>query len=264
MPNRFAPIAVLLTLPSLLAVVGCATPPPPTPPGETRIVGAMPLPVFREPDLLEPVIPLSPPQTVNREPVRQPQQPPQTAVQSLRPPTRVSLGVDYDTDWTRFYAGASAHRWRYIVVHHSATNDGSAAKFDAEHKQRGWDELGYHFVIGNGRGSGDGQIEIGPRWRKQKWGAHCKTNDNHFNDDGIGICLVGNFDNYSPTAAQMASLTRLIRYLMAAYDIPVNRIYGHGEAVKTVPAERRGTDCPGHRFDLDALRRRLSAYAARN
>lgn len=65
----------------------------------------------------------------------------------------------------------SARRPRDIVIHHSATDIGSAASFDRRHRLiNHWDELGYHFVIGNGSGSGDGAIEIGTRWYKQKWG----------------------------------------------------------------------------------------------
>jgi hypothetical protein len=95
-----------------------------------------------------------------------------------------------------------ANQWRWIVVHHSATVSGGAARFDKLHREKGWDELGYHFVIGNGTDTRDGQIEVGSRWVKQKRGAHTKTADNRFNDYGIGICLVGNFNYDRPTAEQ--------------------------------------------------------------
>ena len=63
-------------------------------------------------------------------------------------------------------------------------------------------------MIGNGSQSGDGQVEIGPRWVKQKYGAHCKTDDHFYNEHGIGICLVGNFNNHQPDAKQMQSLAQ--------------------------------------------------------
>src|ERR1019366_878150 len=68
--------------------------------------------------------------------------------------------------------------WRWIVVHHSDTTTGGAAAFDKMHRAKGWDELGYDFVIGNGSDTSDGQIEVGSRWTKQKIGAHDKTSDN--------------------------------------------------------------------------------------
>ena len=63
-------------------------------------------------------------------------------------------------------------KWTDIVIHHSATRSGSAQSFHEYHQSRGWDGLGYDFVIGNGHGSRDGQVEAGYRWREQKRGAH--------------------------------------------------------------------------------------------
>jgi N-acetyl-anhydromuramyl-L-alanine amidase AmpD len=137
-------------------------------------------------------------------------------------------------DWTPTVA---PRPWRYIVIHHSATPTGSAAEFDRMHKAKGWDELGYHFVIGNGTGSGNGQVEVGGRWRAQKWGAHAKTADNRYNDYGIGICLVGNFDVDRPTAAQLASLSKLVAFLEKTYHISETNVIGHGQT--------KATDCPG-------------------
>jgi hypothetical protein len=68
----------------------------------------------------------------------------------------------------------SPKKWKTVVFHHSATTAGSAAAFDRYHKQTLGDPDGikYHFVIGNGNGSGDGVIEITDRWRKQMDAAH--------------------------------------------------------------------------------------------
>ncbi len=142
---------------------------------------------------------------------------------------------------------ASARKWQWIVIHHSATSNGGAKAFDKMHRDKGWDELGYHFVIGNGSETGDGVVEIGTRWPKQKYGAHCKTPDNQYNDYGIGICLVGNFDDSRPTAAQMKSLAKLTGYLMKTYRIPANHVIGHGDA--------KPTDCPGHNMSIPLVRK---------
>jgi hypothetical protein len=155
--------------------------------------------------------------------------------------------------------GGISPRWTYIVIHHSATEVGGAQRFDKLHRAppRCWDELGYHFVIGNGSDTPDGYIEVGPRWTKQKHGAHCKTPDNRFNEHGIGIGLVGNFENHPPTRAQMRSLTRLVRFLQARCSIPTSKVVTHGGVTgKTL--------CPGRYFDLAALRSELDGptYAA--
>jgi hypothetical protein len=142
--------------------------------------------------------------------------------------------------------------WRFIVVHHSATHKGCAAVFDQWHRNHnGWDELGYHFVIGNGTYTGDGDVEVGSRWPKQKHGAHCKVGqDETYNDFGIGICLVGNFEKEWPSEAQMRSLARLVDYLSARFEIPDSHIVGHGDV--------DDTRCPGRHFSLADLFRRLS------
>jgi len=143
--------------------------------------------------------------------------------------------------------------WQWIVVHHSASDRGSAAVFDDWHRNgRHWDELGYHFVIGNGTGSGDGQVEIGSRWPKQKHGAHCKVwNREEYNQVGIGICLVGNFDKTRPTRAQMDALARLVDWLSARYRIDDAHIIGHGQVCDT--------HCPGRNFSFDDLFGQLHA-----
>ena len=163
---------------------------------------------------------------------------------------------------SRFVAGPRwiprsgiSHRWTCIVIHHSASEVGGAAAFDRHHRNvRKWDELGYHFVIGNGTDTGDGQIEVGSRWAQQKHGAHCKTPDNYYNDHGIGICLVGCFAHHPPTPAQMDSLARLVSFLMRACDIDASRVMTHRGVTGR-------TECPGAKFSLAGLKARLDPGA---
>ncbi len=130
--------------------------------------------------------------------------------------------------------------WKYIVIHHSASAGGSAVEFDRYHREkRRWENgLGYHFVIGNGNGTPDGEIEIGNRWINQIDGAHAGVEE--YNHYGIGICLVGNFNESSPTAAQMASLSALVEYLQDRCHITSENVIMHRHC--------RQTDCPGRNF----------------
>ena len=156
-------------------------------------------------------------------------------------------------DW----AVSGARTWKYIVIHHSASDAGNAAVFDAAHRARGWDELGYHFVIDNGRGGSDGSVEVGSRWRSQKWGAHTGgTPDNEYNNHGIGICLVGDFSDHLPSAAQLASLRQLVVYLMRTYDIPESNIIGHRDAPDATTA------CPGDALHAEVVGRFRSEVRA--
>ena len=155
------------------------------------------------------------------------------------------------------WAAEGYRPWRYIVIHHSATEAGSAALFDKWHRGRGWDELGYHFVIDNGDGAPDGRIEVGRRWTIQKWGAHCGgTPGNEYNNYGIGICLVGDFSRRPPTDRQLASLERLVTCLAVACGIGPERVIGHRDAPNV------STACPGDRLH-DHVLRTLRAKVAR-
>lgn len=149
-----------------------------------------------------------------------------------------------DPTHSRRVPGAHEVAWRYIVIHHSATEGGSAAEFArVQQRDRHWDELGYHFVIGNGKGCPDGKVEVGSRWPAQKWGAHCGgTPNNEYNNVGIGICLVGDFRRRMPTPQQLESLRQLTTFLARRYQIPPGRILGHGQAPGAA------TECPGDKL----------------
>lgn len=142
--------------------------------------------------------------------------------------------------------------WEKIVIHHSATNEGNAYNFDEYHrKTKKWKHgLAYHFVIGNGTHSKDGEIEIGNRWKKQIHGAHTIKMD--INRISIGICLVGNFEeDKKPTYNQFESLVGLVNYLSKRYKISDSNIIQHNQVTKG------HTVCPGKNFPYQELLGRL-------
>ncbi|MBI4719047.1 MAG: N-acetylmuramoyl-L-alanine amidase [Planctomycetes bacterium] len=171
------------------------------------------------------------------------------------PPPRQAEPAPQYSGATWYPAGrAISPRWTTVVIHHSATPTGSARAFDRFHRGKGWDELGYHFVIGNGTGSPDGAIEVGPRWHKQKHGAHCKTPSNYYNEHGVGICLVGDFTKSRPTPRQLASLQQLVRFLCSSCRISPDRVTTHGSV-------KHGTLCPGKNFPIRAVRSAVAGPA---
>jgi N-acetyl-anhydromuramyl-L-alanine amidase AmpD len=112
--------------------------------------------------------------------------------------------------------------------------------------------LAYHFVIGNGTSTGNGQIEVGDRWRRQINGGH--VHSDYLNNISLGICLVGDFNRDQPTRAQLDSCEELIRYLrercgkIGMHNIPVRP---HRE----MNPPRWPTDCPGDVFPYSWFRR---------
>jgi hypothetical protein len=141
---------------------------------------------------------------------------------------------------------AAVRNWQYIVIHHSATRSATLEAIERWHRETlHTADLGYHFVINNGRAEGtrDGEITPTPRWLEQRAGAHCRVAEHpEFNEQGIGICLVGHFNREQPTAAQMASLEALTAALADRYHIPLERVVGHGEL--------KNTECPGTLFPM--------------
>lgn len=110
----------------------------------------------------------------------------------------------------------------FLVVHCSATSatmDIGVREITQWHLQRGFDTVGYHYVIRR-----NGKLESGRR--ESAIGAHVKGHNAH----SIGICLVGGVDaankpenNFS--SAQFTSLEGLLKELQNRY--PNARILGH-------------------------------------
>jgi hypothetical protein len=168
-------------------------------------------------------------------------------------PRRFHLPTTTDLDeLCRFDEGVQARRWTHIVLHHSAGPSGNAQAFDRLHrKERRWKHgLGYNFVIGNGTLSGDGEIEVGHRWRRQMHGAHCKADT--MNQRGIGICFVGDFESGTgPTQAQIHAGLALVTYLAKRFDIEPKHILGHRDV------DGAETLCPGQTFPIALFRSAL-------
>jgi N-acetylmuramoyl-L-alanine amidase len=151
-------------------------------------------------------------------------------------------------------APVKRRRWQFIVVHNSGTRQGNARVFDYYHRhvRRMQNGLAYHFVIGNGTSTGNGQIEVGDRWRRQINGGH--VHSDYLNNISLGICLVGDFNRDQPTRAQLDACEELIRYLRERCGktergpIPVKP---HRE----MNPPRWPTDCPGDVFPYSWFRR---------
>lgn len=112
----------------------------------------------------------------------------------------------------------------YIILHCSDTpcnKDFDVNDIDRWHKEKGWNGVGYHYVI-----KLDGTIQEGRP--ESEIGAHCKG----YNENSIGICYIGGRDeegNYKDTRTtqQKVSMLRLLAYLKSEY--PDSLVYGHDD-----------------------------------
>jgi N-acetylmuramoyl-L-alanine amidase len=126
-----------------------------------------------------------------------------------------------------------------IVVHHSVSDPMTSAETIHQwHLDKGWSGIGYHYVI-----RGDGSIQTGRGIDYQ--GAHTYN----YNDDGIGICLSGNFMHSPPTELQLQSLVELVRYIKGVYK---------KELLLQRHKDLNPTACPGDMFPWDKVLQMLS------
>lgn len=133
-------------------------------------------------------------------------------------------------------------RWTRIVIHHSGTSLDTVRSMDRYHhiERHMENGLAYHFVIGNGVNTKDGEIYIGPRWTKQLNGGHLRSEFQ--NRTSIGICLVGDFNKRAPTDRQIQAVRALTAYLMDRCNVSKSSVQTHRQV------NVRPTQCPGSKF----------------
>lgn len=142
-------------------------------------------------------------------------------------------------------------RWKRIVIHHSRSRHGNAAQLARSHQAKGLAGLGYHFVIGNGRGMADGELHVAERWLRQQPGAHVAGPESlAYNRDSIGVCLVGDGRQEAFGRGQMDRLVAAVSTLARELGIPRDQILLHEDVA--------GVDDPGQFFPRESFYRRLA------
>lgn len=110
-------------------------------------------------------------------------------------------------------------RWKYVFIHHSKTDAGNAATLGESA-----DGLADHFVIGNGDGCGDGEVQIAQRWHRQKPAGRLPGLQS-IDPSCVSICLIGDFNRARPTPTQALRLSQLVTALQARCGIPAANVH---------------------------------------
>lgn len=144
-----------------------------------------------------------------------------------------------------------------IILHESASAFGDVHIVRRWHKERGWSDIGYHWVICNGwREKGlwvpalDGAVQQGipldadDHIRGSEVGRHTLG----YNASSIGICLIGKDGAFS--AKQWIALRDLVKTLMGLHRVAIGSVIGHYE---TESGAAQGKTCPG--FNMAIWRR---------
>ncbi len=146
-----------------------------------------------------------------------------------------------------------------VTIHHTAILSPSRSEKAAatqiyqiqggHQKSDGWADIGYHYLVDPAGRIWEGRPIV---WQ----GAHAGGDNNRGN---IGVCLLGRFlrgaDGQAPTAEQVTSLERLLRWLCSNHGIPSGSIYFHRRF--------KATECPGPRLEaaVNGIRQRMERSA---
>jgi N-acetylmuramoyl-L-alanine amidase len=130
---------------------------------------------------------------------------------------------------------------KQIVIHHSERDKDCAEFIKVRHKKRGWEDIGYHFVIEK-----NGKLKKG---RSEKFvGAHVLG----YNKNSLGICLIGNFDEFFPTEKQLKTLLKFLKKILKKYKLSSKNILGHRE----FPGVKK--TCPGKNINMREIRKKIN------
>jgi hypothetical protein len=158
------------------------------------------------------------------------------------------LAVDAPQSFDELFESTSVpienNRWQYIYIHHSASPSGNADTLKGSDSM-----LADHFVVGNGDGCGDGEVQIGVRW-KQQLPPGRTSGAQSILPSCISICIVGDFNESRPTPTQQRQLVQLVTALQSRLHVTGARIFFDSNA--TTPAGI-GTYFPARDFRSQVL-----------
>lgn len=125
-----------------------------------------------------------------------------------------------------------------VILHHSASprSTTTANQITEWHKAKGWNTIGYHWVVE------DGGVVVAGRPLDMR-GAHCPQDNANY--DSIGICITGDntVEGEGWSEEQINAAVRLTNSLCFIFGISL--VYGHRDVPGTA------TLCPG--LDVRAL-----------
>ncbi len=183
---------------------------------------------------------------------------------AVMPPPRGAVAAEQRTSSAIFPEGMAPLRpWRFIVLHHTATEQGDVQSLDLA-RRRGVAPAGEpacHFLIGNGRGLADGALVCTDRWLRQEPAFELPADSAEpalrvaaadyatIRRQGITVTLVGDFARHGPTAKQMDTLADLVYTLSDRFAIPLTDVLLHSDV--------QAVSCPGPQLPAGDLFRRV-------
>ncbi|MGA2677760.1 MAG: hypothetical protein ABSF37_00510 [Sedimentisphaerales bacterium] len=114
-------------------------------------------------------------------------------------------------------------RWESIEIYFSGTKAGNVAQLASLSGLTNSDDINCHFLICNGLGGSDGQIQTTEKWQKQwsvipdhTWYGSSRT---------VRVCLVADGRHVRPTNAQIKRTEALVESLAMKFNVPATKIF---------------------------------------
>jgi len=136
-----------------------------------------------------------------------------------------------------------ASRWNCIEIQYSQTPSGNIQQLAQRSLLADMTQVDCHFVVCNGNGGANGQIQPTEKWMRQ-WSimpgpAPWQKNSPDFsyadpglslrpyctNDRTILICVIGDYRNTKPTDYQITRTEMLVQLLRMNFDIPPEAVH---------------------------------------
>jgi len=147
--------------------------------------------------------------------------PPSAGVFSLS--TYYLKNLDSVEEAVRSSAYQSPGRWDRIEIYYSGTKAGNIGQLASLSGLAGTEDINCHFVICNGLGAGDGQIQSTEKWIRQwslisgrTWYGSGKT---------MRICVIADGKSTLPTDSQRQMTRELVKELRRRFEIQTDSVY---------------------------------------
>lgn len=117
----------------------------------------------------------------------------------------------------------SPGRWNRVEIFYSKTKAGNVKQIASLRGLVSDDDVNFHFLVCNGRGSGNGQIQTSEKWRRQ-WS--CVPGGMWYGSgETIRICVVADEKGSPPTDCQMKRTAELVEEISRKFQITPESIF---------------------------------------
>lgn len=120
-------------------------------------------------------------------------------------------------------AAQSSERWNWIEIYYSGTKAGNIEQLASLSGLASPEDINCHFVVCNGLGGGDGQVQPTPKWQKQ-WSI-VPGQSWYGNGQTIRLCVIADGHACPPTGLQKKRIKALIEGLCRKFEIWHEDVY---------------------------------------